>query len=65
MVMIKFAARKNGVMKLFKTEEEASAYADAHTTIARYSTNNGTDFDFEEVVGAKTDAETIARILES
>jgi hypothetical protein len=59
-----FAGRKNGVMKLFKTEEEAFEYAEPNSTIAKYKTTNGTDFDFVQVVGIKTSAGKIGKILE-
>ena len=60
-----FAGRKDGVMKLFKTEEEAFEYAEPNSTIAKYKTTNGTDFDFVAVVGIKTDAGRIGKILQS
>jgi hypothetical protein len=60
-----FAGRKDGVMRLFKTEEDAFEYAEPNSTIAKYSTTNGTDFDFVGVVGIKTSANRIGKILES
>jgi hypothetical protein len=60
-----FAGRKDGVMKLFKTEEKAFEYAEPNSTVAKYSTVNGTDFDFVGVVGIKTSANRIGKLLES
>lgn len=60
-----YAAKKDGVMKLFKTEQEAYEYADADSSIAQYRTDDGTNFDFVKVVGLKTSAENAARILQS
>ena len=59
-----YAARKAGTMKLFPTEKEAYEYADNHSSIAKYESDNGVHFTFVEVVGLKTDADTIARILQ-
>ena len=59
-----FAGRKDGVMKLFKTEEEAFEYAEPNSTIAQYKTTNGTDFDFVKVVGIKTSAGQIGKLLQ-
>lgn len=61
---IEFAGRKDGVMKLFKTEEEAFEYAEPNSSIAAYKTTNGTDFDFVRVVGIKTDAGRIGKLLQ-
>jgi hypothetical protein len=60
-----FAGRKDGEMKLFKTEEEAFEFAEPNSTIAKYKTTNGSDFDFVEVVGIKTSAGQIGRLLQS
>jgi hypothetical protein len=60
----KFAGRKLGVMKFFKTEEEAFDYAEPNSTVAKYSTLNGTDFDFVGVVGIKTSTNRIGKILQ-
>jgi|SRR5271154_1172279 len=62
---IQFSARKDGVMKMFDTEDKAFEYAEPNSTIASYSTKNGTDFDFVAVVGIKTSADRIGRILQS
>jgi hypothetical protein len=62
---IQFAARKDGVMKMFDTEDEAFEYAEPNSTIASYSTTNGTDFTFVAVVGIKTSADRIGRLLQS
>lgn len=62
---VEFAARKDGVMKLFKTEEEAFEYAEPNSTIAKYKTTNGVDYDFVGVHGIKTSAEKIGRLLQS
>ena len=59
-----FAARKDGVMKLFKTEEEAFEYAEPNSSIALYKSMNGSDFDFVKVVGIKTDAGRIGKLLQ-
>ena len=59
-----FAGRKDGVMKLFATEEEAFEYAEPNSTIAKYKTTNGTDFDFVKVVGIKTSAGQIGKLLQ-
>jgi hypothetical protein len=59
-----FAGRKDGEMKLFKTEDEAFAYAEPNSTIAKYKTTNGTDFEFVAVVGIKTSADKIGRLLQ-
>jgi hypothetical protein len=59
-----YAGRNNGEMKLFKTEEEAFEYAEANSTIAKYKTTNGSDFEFVQVVGIKTDAGRIGKILQ-
>lgn len=61
---VQFAGRRDGVMKLFKTENEAFEYAEPNSTIASYKTTNGTDFDFVAVVGIKTSADRIGRILQ-
>ena len=60
-----YAAKKDGVMRLFQTEQEAYDYADADSSIAQYGTDDGTNFDFIKVVGVKTSAENAARILQS
>jgi hypothetical protein len=60
-----FAGRRDGVMKLFKTEDEAFEYAEPNSTIAKYSTTNGEDFTFVAVVGIKTSADRIGRLLQS
>jgi hypothetical protein len=60
-----YAAKKDGVMRLFQTEQEAYDYADVDSTIAQYTTDDGTNFDFVKVVGVKTSAENIAKILQS
>lgn len=59
-----FAGRKDGETKLFKTEEEAFEYAEPNSTIAKYATTNGSDFTFVEVVGIKTTAGQIGRLLQ-
>jgi len=59
-----FCARKNGTMKLFKTEEEAYEYADPDSSIAKYATEDGSNFSFVEVVGLKTSAENIEKLLQ-
>lgn len=61
---VEFAGRKDGVMKLFKTEEEAFEYAEPNSTIAKYKTTNGSDFELVQVVGIKTDAGRIGKILQ-
>ena len=64
METFKFAGRKDGVIKLFDTEREASEYADNDSTIAKYTTENGTNFDLVEIVGIKTSTDNIGKILE-
>ena len=61
---IQFAGRKDGVMKMFNTEDEAFQYAEPNSTIASYATTNGTDFTFVAVVGIKTSADRIGRLLQ-
>jgi hypothetical protein len=61
---VEFAGRKDGVMKLFKTEEEAFEYAEANSSIAAYKTTNGSDFEFVKLVGIKTSAGKIGKILQ-
>ena len=51
-------------MKLFKTEEEAFEFAEANSTIAKYKTTNGSDFEFVQVVGIKTSAGKIGKLLQ-
>jgi hypothetical protein len=59
-----FCARKNGTMKLFKTEKEAYEYADPDSSVAKYATEDGTNFSFVGVVGLKTSAENIEKLLQ-
>jgi hypothetical protein len=61
---IEFAARKDGVMKLFKTEEEAFEYAEPNSSIAKYKCVGNEEFEFVGVVGIKTDAGRIGKILQ-
>jgi hypothetical protein len=60
-----YAAKKDGVMRLFQTEQEAYDYADDDSSIAQYTTDDGTNFDFVKVVGIKTSAENAVKILQS
>lgn len=60
---VQFAACREGKMKLFATEE-AFEYAEPNSTIAKYETKNGTDFDFVAVVGIKTSEDSIGRLLQ-
>lgn len=61
---IEYCARDSkGTMKLFKTEEEAYEYATPDSSIAAYKTMDGMDFEFVRVVGLKTTAEIVEKIL--
>ena len=61
---LQFAGRNGGVMKMFDTEEEAFAFAEPNSTVAKYSTTDGLNFDFVGVVGIKTSADQIGRLLQ-
>jgi len=61
----KYAARNNGVMRIFNTEDEAFIFAEKDSTIALYSEDkDGERLTFIRIVGVKSNAETIASLMQ-
>ena len=61
----KYAARNNGVMRIFNTEDGAFIFAEKDSAIALYSEDkDGKHFTFIRIVGVKSNAETIASLMQ-
>lgn len=56
----RYAAQNKGIIKTFRTNREAGAFAEDQRSIALYSTTDGVNFTFVKAIDLKTAAKPLA-----